>query len=166
MTTNFNTYTIEIAYEGSRQLETYDMVAALKIASNYEADLYRNGKLVYSAMGLSHEENKELVSKYDVEMYVTPNGDFTFKHLRGNDNTELFAELIEYKKNGIEHVEIHYNNYNFGDAVQFNDYNDMIDTISLLYYTYKPENVLFLNLNKESENYCTSKTLATLKEMR
>lgn len=154
-----NTFNIEIAYEGMSILKTHDTVQALKIAMNKEADLYKNGTLIFSAMGLSEERNKELIAEHGVEMYLTPNNSYTFRYLNGNKTTEIYASLIEYKSNNENHLEVQYKDYNYGDAVQFNNYAEMINWLNLVYGDYKPENILIACYVKDDEQYTKSKTL-------
>jgi hypothetical protein len=50
-------------WEGDYKFSS-DLLSAFQLASNYEADLYFRGRLVFSPLGLSYEENAELVKKY------------------------------------------------------------------------------------------------------
>jgi hypothetical protein len=49
---------------------TSDMLSAFQLASNYEADLYLNGRLIFSPLGLDWEDNKKLIIKYLGKRFV------------------------------------------------------------------------------------------------
>lgn len=56
-------------YEGEYKF-TSDMLSAFQLASNYEADLYLNGKLILSPLGFEYQENKKLIEKYLSKRFV------------------------------------------------------------------------------------------------
>lgn len=161
-----NTFNIEIAYEGMSILNTHDTVQALKIAMNKEADLYKNGTLIFSAMGLTQERNAELIAEHGIEMYLTPNNEYTFRYVNGNKNTELYAALIEYKSKEERFLEVQYRDYNYGDAVQFDNYDQMIEWLNLVYGDYKPENIKIACYIKGDKNYTISESLKEINERK
>lgn len=61
---------------------TSDMLSAFQLASNYEADLYLNGKLILSPLGLEYSQNVKLIQKYLGKGYVNKKG----FNLRGYKN--------------------------------------------------------------------------------
>jgi hypothetical protein len=56
-------FTMYRSWEGEYSFKS-DMLSAFQLASNYEADLFLNGKYLLSPLGFEWEENQKLVKKY------------------------------------------------------------------------------------------------------
>lgn len=70
-----------------------DMLSAFQLASNYEADLYFRGRLIYSPLGFEYEDNRAQVEKYLGRRFLTPSG----YNLRGYKDP-WSDEIQEYKR--------------------------------------------------------------------
>lgn len=60
-------------------LPTDDLLEAVKMSINCEADFYIYGRMIASWMGLSMEENIRRLDKEGIETYVV-DGDYRFKY--------------------------------------------------------------------------------------
>lgn len=74
---------------------TSDMLSAFQLASNYEADLYLNGKLILSPLGLEYEDNVRLIQKYLGKRYAN-NKSFNLKGYKNPYDKEIknFQEVV------------------------------------------------------------------------
>ena len=66
-------YYMQESYRPLREIPTEDMLEAVKISMNYEADLYFFQHLVVSWIGLPMEQNIERLGEYGIETYVVDN---------------------------------------------------------------------------------------------
>lgn len=99
------------AYEGSTRLETTNLIHAIKHVSNYEADLYIDGKLVMSCLGLDHEDNKKLLEKYGVVQF-SKNKRLAWKYADESLNEDkIYAESYKYSWDGEPKVQVTLRDY-------------------------------------------------------
>ena len=65
-------FCIDKYFEGDYSFKS-DLLSAFQLASNYEADLYINSKLIFSPLAYEWEENKEAIIKYLGKKFVSKN---------------------------------------------------------------------------------------------
>lgn len=82
-------FTVNRSYEPPVKIRT-DVLTAYQLASNYEADLWRNRELIYSPLGYEWEENKSLVQKY-LGWYFRPGYFYGYAHF---DDVEILEKRL------------------------------------------------------------------------
>lgn len=119
-------FTMEISYEGVKKINTDNMLTALKTAMNYEADLYYNGRLIYSSMGLTDDENREILKKYGIVRKDHPT-QICWKYEDESRNiTKVYIDTILF--NSKNNIEGNYMQINIGD---YREYKDSIELNSI-----------------------------------
>ncbi|EEM99367.1 hypothetical protein bthur0014_58730 [Bacillus thuringiensis IBL 4222] len=89
-------------------LPTDDLLEAVKMSINCEADFYIYGRMIASWMGLSMEENIRRLDKEGIETYVV-DGDYRFRYKDPEKNIKrIFFEFINI---GEGKGEVHLNSY-------------------------------------------------------
>lgn len=83
-------FKMERSYEGRSLLKTDSLLSALKTTSNYEGDLYVDGRLVFSALGLDHEYNAEVLSAYGITFAVNARHNWAFKWTDESKNVKRY----------------------------------------------------------------------------
>lgn len=108
-------------YEGKEIIDTDDLITAIKTASNYEADLYKNGRLIMSCLGLSHEDNAENLTKLGVIQYYK-NGYLAWKYEDESKNImKFFVSTHLYNYEGKQKVNVMIYDYrHYRDDIEFN----------------------------------------------
>lgn len=102
-------YTMWRAYSSKgTDLPTDDVLEAVKMSLNYEADLYVGNRLLASWMGLEMEENSRRLAKEGIETYVV-DGRYCFKYRDPSKNVKrIFFQFI---KTGNDQGEVHLSDY-------------------------------------------------------
>lgn len=103
-------FLMQKAYEGMERIDTEDLLTALKYALNYEADLYMDGKLICSPLGLSWEENLSILKKYGIVSVGNKRYRFAYADESKNVN-KIFASINEYIWNNEKCVDVRLNDY-------------------------------------------------------
>lgn len=98
-------------HEGYEKLFHTNILHAIKYAGNYEADLYLDGKLIMSPLGLNHDDNAELLEKHGLVRYYK-DGRLKWKHADESKNIEkLYMNTHFYKWEGEKRVQINVKDY-------------------------------------------------------
>lgn len=92
------------SYGRKQQLPTDDLLEAVKISINYEADLFIGGYLLASWLGYSMEENIERLKKEGIETYVVENN-YRFRYYDDSKNIKRIYFRMHDFENGT--AEIH-----------------------------------------------------------
>jgi hypothetical protein len=112
------------SYSGFTKINTEDALEALKHTMNYEGDLYYNGQLVYSCMGLDYEDNKENLSRFG----IIPLEDETYIKWQYADQSKnvkkYFVDFLEYKNTytgkGEDSLQVNLHDYKqYKDSIEF-----------------------------------------------
>jgi hypothetical protein len=123
--------------------EGTDLLTAVKNSMNYEADLYVNGYLLSSWMGLPMEENIENLAKEGITTYVQ-NGRYQFKYTDESKNvTKYYVETLEYQWEGTDKVQFNIGEYRSNkEELEFNDIESIKTFIEKEYLPkYSKENI-------------------------
>ena len=121
------------SYEGSKEINTKDLLTAIKYASNYEADLYYNGCLVISCLGLSMDDNIEKLKKFGIETFVE-NGCYNYRYQdKSKNNTQIYATFYAYNWKGTNKLDVKLNDYILDDEKhrKYNSINEVIEDIKI-----------------------------------
>ncbi|WP_214482946.1 hypothetical protein [Bacillus sp. SM2101] len=141
-------FRIARSFEGLCSLQTDDLLTAIKTASNYEADLYLNGVLIFSPLGYEMEYNKKLLQRYGISVGVV-NGSYHYKYMDESLNTtSVFASFYPYLWDGKKHLDVHVFDYKKGNATEFKNFEECIQFIQLCYtgeYEERINIISFLN---------------------
>lgn len=86
-------------------LPTEDLLEAVKISMNYEADLFMGGYMVVSWMGYSMEENIERLSKEGIEVYVIE-GQYRFRYKDPSKNIKRIYYILYLNDKGLGEVHL------------------------------------------------------------
>jgi hypothetical protein len=104
-------FTMHKYYEGEFPIDTDDILTAVKHALNYEADLYCNGSLIMSPLGLSREENTKQLEKYGIKT-VLKNHTYCYEYIDSSKNTgEVFAQFYQYYWDGVLKLDVRIHDY-------------------------------------------------------
>lgn len=92
-------------------IDADDVLTALKIAANYEAELYEDNHLIFSPFGFSREENTRRLLEYGITTYVS-NNRYCYKYTDESKNKPVyFARFVEYDWSGKPHLQVHVHDY-------------------------------------------------------
>jgi|GEM_PF-2540459 hypothetical protein len=81
-------FQIDKYYEGTYRFKS-DMLSAFQLASNYEADLIWQGEYIFSPLGFSFEENRDLIVKYLGKRFITKSGSFNLREYKHHYDPEI-----------------------------------------------------------------------------
>jgi len=81
-------FQIDRYYDGTYRFRA-DMLSAFQLASNYEADLMWGGQYLLSPLGLSYEENRDLIAKYLGKRFLTKSGGFNLRDYKHSYDPEI-----------------------------------------------------------------------------
>ena len=95
-----------------------DMLTAFQLANNYEADLIKDGIFYLSPLGLSYEDNCDLIAKYLGKRFLKKSGGFNLREYRHDypiysdyDCTgECFEMSVNFKR-FKNHITIRYTRF-------------------------------------------------------
>lgn len=120
-------YQMAAAYESIRDIDTDDLLSAVKIASNYEADLYVDGKLIMSPLGLEREDNTQRLEQYGITTYIT-NHRYNYRYTDESKNTTVhYAEFCRYWWDNEPCVDVRIHDYKAeSNAQRFDTIDDII----------------------------------------
>ncbi|MEK1828813.1 hypothetical protein AAAC51_06590 [Priestia megaterium] len=89
-----NIYTMQRSFCAKQNIPTEDLLEAVNIAMNYEADLFINNVCVMSVLGLPMEENIKTLARRGIETYVADNC-YRFRYADPSKNvTRIYYDFI------------------------------------------------------------------------
>lgn len=104
-------FEMERNYESRVTLKTNDILVAIKMNSNYEGDLYVDGQLAMSCLGLPMEENAIKLMKYGITAYVK-NDRWRYKYTDESKNVKrYYVSPYAYKWDGVEKIQYNIHDY-------------------------------------------------------
>lgn len=120
-------YQIAAPYESIRDLNVDDLLSAVKIASNYESDLYVDGQLVMSPLGLERDDNTRRLEQYGITTYIK-NHRYNYRYTDESKNTKVYyAEFSRYWWDNKPCIDVRIHDYRSDDsAKRFDTLDDII----------------------------------------
>lgn len=128
------TFVMQKYWEAEEKLYTDDLITAIKYASNYEADLYMDGRLIMSPLGWEHDYTKEVLAKHGVIQYYQ-NRRLQWKYADESKNKNLlYAHYHFYIYEGKNLASVTIHDYRQSKAdVEFKSIEDFKVETELLY---------------------------------
>lgn len=124
-------FTMKRAYEAAVRLQTDDLLTAVKISLNQEADLYHNGSLIASWLGLPMECNIERLEKLGLTAYIAAYNSYRFKYTDESRNESCYyMRKCPYVWGGVEALECVIHDYQDSpECVKFTSIQAAVDAI-------------------------------------
>lgn len=151
-------FAIAKSFSGIKRIDTDDLLEAVKIASNNEADLYVNGKIIFSPMGYSQEENERQLSKLGITTY-TSGPYLRYKYTdESKNNQRFYATFNEFEWEGKPNVQVFIYDYRTSKEVEiFSSVDKVIEKVKNK-YSYLPADAISVGLF--NDNGYTSLSIA------
>lgn len=104
-------FTMIRSYEGEKKINTKDVLTALKYCCNYEGDLFKDGKLIFSCLGWDRELKEESIKDLGIESYIA-NGCYNYRYTdTSKRNNDLYATYYSYVWQGVKKLQINIHDY-------------------------------------------------------
>ena len=129
------------AYEGRREIPTKDLVSAVKHSLNLEADLYQDGELVVSWLGLSMKENIDRLCEKGISTFVV-NNRYGFKYIDKSMNKTLYYVVfyLSKRQDGTNQLDVQIHDYHSSTNEKlFRSFSEIFSYIKAEYKTIKEE---------------------------
>jgi hypothetical protein len=127
-------FAIAKPYSRVIKIETVDTLEAVKIAANNEADLYMNGKIVFSPLGFSEEENQRQLEKLGITTYVS--GPYIrYKYTDESKNINRFyATFHEFDWGGKPNLQVFIHDYRTSkNDEEFSSVEEIVEAVKKRY---------------------------------
>lgn len=135
-------FSIYKLFEGNFEFEAENVIYALRYAMNLEADLYYNGHLIYSCLGLDQESNLKLLKKYAGVIKDKLTGNLKFEDKSKNKGFDrIFANFYFYLWKGEKCINVQIRNYyiNEGEVKVFYTLSEVIEEVKKVNKFYKAD---------------------------
>lgn len=139
-------FAIAKSFSGIKRIDTDDLLEAVKIAANNEADLYVNGRIVFSPMGYSQEENERLLKELGITTYIS--GPYIrYKYMDESKNKKRFyASFSEFEWGGKPNVQVFIHDYRTSkEDKEFSSVEEVVREVKEK-YSHLPTNEISIGL--------------------
>lgn len=147
-------YEIAPAYQGRKEISAEDLLTAVHISLNQEADLFEDGKLICSWLGLPMDQNIENLHHKGITTYVQ-NHQYCFKWTDESKNTnKIFAAFLPHVWEGEDMLQVNVHHYRASiNEREFNNVDDLHQFIFENYPEIEPSFMSVWVFGAESKNY-------------
>ncbi|EWG08712.1 hypothetical protein [Cytobacillus firmus] len=147
-------FEIAPAYQGRKEISAEDLLTAVHISLNQEADLFEDGQLVCSWLGLPMDQNIENLHLKGNTTYVQ-NHHYCFKWSDESKNTnKIFAAFLPHVWEGEDMLQVNVHDYRASaNEREFTSLDELHDFIFENYPEIEPSFISIWVFGAESKNY-------------
>ncbi|OHX42893.1 hypothetical protein [Cytobacillus oceanisediminis] len=147
-------YEIAPAYQGRKEISAEDLLTAVHISLNQEADLFEDGKLICSWLGLPMDQNIENLHRKGITTYVQSH-QYSFKWTDENKNSnKIFAMFLSHVWEGEDMLQVNVHHYRA--SINEREFNNLDELHQFLFRNYPDIMPSFISVwvfGGESKNY-------------